>query len=84
MGRHLLLTDRGVKNAKPDAKAYRLADGGNLYLCVPRSGASAWQFRYRLHAKPQTAPLGSWSTGHLPRRARLPRARAGWPPRALA
>ena len=57
MARHLL-TDRQVQNAKPKEKPYRLADGDGLYLYVPLSGASSWQFRYRLGDKPQTATLG--------------------------
>ena len=57
MARHLL-TDRRVQNAKPRAKPYRLADGDGLYLYVPPSGALAWQFRYRLGDKPQTATIG--------------------------
>jgi integrase len=57
MARHLL-TDRQVRNAKPSATPYRLADGDGLYLYVPLSGARAWQYRYRLHGKPQTATLG--------------------------
>ena len=57
MARHLL-TDRLVQNAKPKEKPYRLADGDGLYLYVPLSGASSWQFRYRLGDKPQTATLG--------------------------
>ena len=57
MARHRL-TDRQIQNAKPKAKPYRLADGDGLYLYVPLSGASSWQFRYRLGDKPQTATLG--------------------------
>jgi hypothetical protein len=57
MARHLL-TALQVQNAKPKKKPYRLADGDGLYLYVPLSGASSWQFRYRLGAKPQTATLG--------------------------
>jgi hypothetical protein len=57
MTRHRL-TDRQIQNARPKAKPYRLADGDGLYLYVPLSGASSWQFRYRLGDKPQTATLG--------------------------
>ena len=57
MARHWL-TDRKIQTAKPKAKPYRLADGDGLYLYVPPSGASAWQFRYRLRDKPQTATIG--------------------------
>jgi Arm domain-containing DNA-binding protein len=48
--RHLL-GPLDVARAKPKAKAYRLADGGGLYLWVPQSGAKVWQFRYRHVAK---------------------------------
>jgi len=57
MAKHLL-TDRQIQNARPKAKPYRLADGDGLYLYVPLSDASSWQFRYRLGDKPQTATLG--------------------------
>ena len=53
-----LLTDLQVRKARPKAKAYRLHDGGGLALYVPPSGVAAWQFRYRLDGKPQTATLG--------------------------
>jgi hypothetical protein len=57
MAKHLL-TDRAIRIAKPRATPYRLADGGNLYLLVAPTGAHAWQLRYRLNGKPQTATLG--------------------------
>jgi integrase len=57
MARHLL-TDRRIQSAKPRAKPYRLADGDGLFLYVPPSGASSWQFRYRLGGNQQTATLG--------------------------
>jgi integrase len=50
-----------VDKAKPKATAYRLADGGGLYLWVPPSGVKVWQFRYRHDGKPQTATLGRYS-----------------------
>ena len=76
MARHML-TDRQVQNAKPKAKPYRLADGDGLYLYVPPSGASAWQFRYRLGDKPQTATIGRLGRVTLPEaRAKAQRARA--------
>ena len=61
MAKHLL-TDRHVRNAKLKAKAYRLADGEGLYLFIPPTGAAAWQYRYRLHGKQQTATLGKLSS----------------------
>jgi len=57
-----LLGALDVSRAKPNAKPYRLADGGGLYLWVPTSGVKVWQFRYRHGGKPQTATLGKLST----------------------
>ena len=51
-----------VEKAKPrKAGAYRLADGGGLYLWVPSSGVKTWQFRYRHEGKQQTATFGKFS-----------------------
>jgi integrase len=58
--RHLL-GPLEVSKAKADAKPYRLADGGGLYLWVPPSGVKTWQFRYRHAGKPQTATFGKFS-----------------------
>lgn len=60
MARHLL-SDLKVKNAKPAAKPYRLADGEGLFLYVASSGVKSWQFRYKLGDKQQTATLGKLS-----------------------
>ncbi len=58
--RHLL-GPLEVTRAKAKANAYRLADGGGLYLWVPASGVKTWQFRYRHDGKPQTATFGKVS-----------------------
>ncbi len=46
------LTAKAVINAKPKEKAYRLGDGGGLFLHVRKSGAKAWESRY---IKPSTS-----------------------------
>jgi len=55
------LTALAVEKAKPRATAYRMADGGGLYLWVPPSGVKVWQYRYRHDGKQQTATLGKFS-----------------------
>src|SRR5450830_965929 len=40
------LTDMQVKNAKPKAKAYKLADGGGLYLEVTPTGSKLWRMKF--------------------------------------
>lgn len=41
-----LLRDLQCRNAKPRANAYRLRDGGGLFLHVKSNGLRYWQFRY--------------------------------------
>lgn len=55
-----LLNDRQVLNAKARGKPYRLYDGGGLALNVTAGGVRAWQYRYTLAGKPQTATLGRY------------------------
>ncbi|WP_395237355.1 tyrosine-type recombinase/integrase [Vibrio alginolyticus] len=56
------LTAKEVSNAKPRDKAYRLGDGGNLYLHIRKSGAKSWEFRYTKPStgKPTFAGIGSY------------------------
>lgn len=41
------LTDVQVKNAKPKEKAYKLADGGGLYLEIVPTGSKLWRMKFR-------------------------------------
>jgi len=41
------LGDKEVKAAKPREKAYKLADGGGLYLEVLPTGSKSWRMKYR-------------------------------------
>ena len=40
------LTDIQVKNAKPKEKAYKLADGGGMYLEVTPTGSKLWRMKF--------------------------------------
>ena len=42
------LNARQIDTAKPKEKAYKLADGGGLYLLVKPSGGKYWRFKYRV------------------------------------
>jgi integrase len=43
-----VLTDKAIKNAKPGAKPYRMADQRGLYvLCTP-NGSRLWRLKYRI------------------------------------
>lgn len=56
------LTAREVATSKPKDKAYRLGDGGGLYLHVRKTGAKAWESRYvsPLTKKPTYTGLGGY------------------------
>lgn len=41
------LADKAIKNAKPRDKAYKLADGGGLYLEVMPTGAKLWRMKFK-------------------------------------
>lgn len=51
------LSALAVKNAKPDAKPYKLSDGRGLYLLVNATG-KYWRLDYRFEGKRKTLALG--------------------------
>ncbi|MCL2020822.1 MAG: integrase arm-type DNA-binding domain-containing protein [Betaproteobacteria bacterium] len=54
------LKDQQIKSLKPQAKAYKVFDGGGLFLYVSPTGGKFWRAAYRLYGKPQTMALGSY------------------------
>lgn len=71
------LTDTRIRNAKPKAKAYKLSDGGGMYLLVAPDGARYWRLDYRFAAKRRTLALGIYPTVTLSSaRSRREEARA--------
>ena len=54
------LTDTAVRQAKPRAKPYKLADGGGLFLLVAPSGGKHWRVKYRVDGKEKVLSLGSY------------------------
>lgn len=57
------LTDSQVKQAKPQDKAYKLADGGGMYLYVTKMGAKSWRMNY---LKPVTKKYATITLGLYP------------------
>ena len=53
------LTATAVKQAKPKAKSYKLADGGGLYLHVKTAG-KYWRYKYRFAGKEKLLALGTY------------------------
>ena len=54
------LTDAAVKSAKPKTNAYKMADGGGLYLFVTPHGGKVWRYKYRIAVKEGTFIIGKY------------------------
>jgi hypothetical protein len=63
--RQMPLTALGVKNAKPKAKPYKIADEKGLYLVVTPGGSKLWRFDYRYGQKRKTLAFGKWDDVEL-------------------
>ncbi|MDR0781899.1 MAG: integrase arm-type DNA-binding domain-containing protein [Pseudomonadales bacterium] len=57
------LTASEVENAKPQAKPYKLRDGGGLFLLVTPTGGKWWRLEYR---RPTTGARNTLSLGTFP------------------
>lgn len=54
----MALSDVKIRNAKPKAKPYRLADGDGLCLYLHPNGGKYWRLRYRWAGKEKQLALG--------------------------
>ena len=59
------LNARQVETAKPRDKAYKLADGGGLYLMVNTNGSKYWRMKYRFAGKEKSSHLEPTRTFRL-------------------
>lgn len=53
-----MLTNAVAKAAGAQARAYKLFDGGGLYLHVAASGTKTWRIKYRLSGREQLLTVG--------------------------
>ncbi len=54
------LSDTAIRTAKPQAKPYKMADGGSLFLLVTPAGGKWWRYSYRFEGKQKTLSLGTY------------------------
>lgn len=54
------LTDVAIRGSKPKDKAYKLYDGGGLFLWVQPSGGKWWRYEYRFLGKRKMLALGTY------------------------
>ena len=66
-----MLTERAIRNFKPQSKTKRLFDSGGLYLEVSLTGSKWWRLKYRHGDKEKRLALGVFP------RVTLKEARAG-------
>lgn len=60
-----MLTDTALKNLKPKAKTYKVADRDGMYAQVRPSGLIVFKYDYRLHGRRETLTIGKYSRDGL-------------------
>ena len=68
-------TDKAIKAAKPESKAYKMAAGQGMYLLVNPNGSKLWRLKYRYDGKEKTLSFGAYPDVSL-NQARLKREEA--------
>jgi len=61
----MALTDLQCKGAKPQAKPWKLVDGGGLNLFIAPTGEKYWRLRYRFLGKEKTYSIGRYPSVSL-------------------
>lgn len=59
------LTAVEVKASKPKEKAYKLSDGGGMYLEIFPNGTKSWRMKYRIGGKEKRVVFGVYPTVSL-------------------
>jgi integrase len=49
-----------IRNAKPQAKPYKLTDGEGMFLLVHPNGGKYWRFKYRFGGRERVLALGTY------------------------
>ncbi|MDT8280627.1 MAG: tyrosine-type recombinase/integrase [Erythrobacter sp.] len=56
----MALTDVAIRNAKPAAKAIKLADGGGMFLLVTPAGGKLWRLKFRIDGREKLLAIGAY------------------------
>ncbi len=59
------LTDKSLRAVKPQTKAFKLFDGGGLYLEISPAGGKWWRWKYRYGGKEKRLSLGVYPATSL-------------------
>lgn len=63
----MALTDTRIRQLKAQDKAYKVADGGGLYIHVAVTGSKLWRMRYRFDGREQLLSFGAYPEVSLAR-----------------
>ena len=55
-----MLTTLKIKSAKPADRAFKLTDGGGLFLLVQPNGSKLWRYKYRINGVEGLQALGAF------------------------
>jgi len=59
------LTDIAIRTAKLKDKAYKITDGGGLFLWIQPNGGKWWRYQYRFAGKQKLLALGVYPDASL-------------------
>ena len=54
------LTEIALKNARPTAKPYKIADASGLFVLVNPNGSRLWRLKYRFAGKEKLLTFGAY------------------------
>jgi hypothetical protein len=54
----MTLSDAKVRNAKPQARPYKITDGDGMFLLVTPSGRKYWRLKYHFAGREKLLALG--------------------------
>ena len=55
-----MLTDKNVRDAKPQERPYKLADGAGMYLLIRPDGSRYWRLKFRFGGREKLLALGTY------------------------
>lgn len=56
----MALTDTEIRKAKAKDSAYRMSDGGGLYIWITPAGGKLWRWKYRFERREKLMTFGSY------------------------
>ncbi len=56
----MALSDTAIRNAKPQAKPFKVFDAGGLFLIATPAGGKWWRLRYTMDGKEKLLSLGTY------------------------